>query len=57
MLRTYSSEDIARSGLSVSDLEFRGRKRRRAMQYPPHVVAGTGANEVLAIGGVTEWPA
>jgi hypothetical protein len=44
---------VERSGLAESELSalFRKRKFGRALAYPPHVVAGTAANQVLALSG------
>jgi predicted nucleotide-binding protein (sugar kinase/HSP70/actin superfamily) len=44
---------VERSGLSASELEKRAR-RRRATHYPRHVVAGTGANHVLELAGISD---
>ena len=38
---------VARSGLSEAALNARAR-RAKALHYPPHIVAGTAANQVLA---------
>jgi hypothetical protein len=45
---------VARAGLSEAELAARSR-RRRPTRYPRHVVAGTGANQVLELGGVRVW--
>jgi predicted nucleotide-binding protein (sugar kinase/HSP70/actin superfamily) len=46
---------VEHSGLSASELEKRARRRRRATHYPRHVVAGTGANQVLELADVRAW--
>jgi predicted nucleotide-binding protein (sugar kinase/HSP70/actin superfamily) len=43
------------SGLDDAALQRRLRRGRRALHYPPHVVAGTAANQALELGGVAQW--
>jgi predicted nucleotide-binding protein (sugar kinase/HSP70/actin superfamily) len=40
---------VAQSGLSESALLARARRTAKALHYPPHVVAGTAANQVLEL--------
>ena len=46
---------VERSGLAAADLETRVRRKSTALHQPPHVVAGTGANQVLELAGIREW--
>jgi hypothetical protein len=49
---------VERSGFSSSALAARLRRRTaRALHQPPHVVAGTAANQVLELAGIAEWRA
>jgi len=48
---------VERSQMSESELRSKLRGRRRALHHPPHVVAGTGANQVLELAGISTWPA
>ena len=43
------------SGLGAAAPQQRWGRRFRAMHYPPHVVAGTAANQALELGDVAEW--
>ena len=43
---------IARSGLPESALELLARRKAKGLYYPPHVVAGTAANQVLELAGI-----
>ena len=43
------------SGLNDAALPRRLGCRHRALHYPPHVVAGTAANQALEPGGVAKW--
>jgi predicted nucleotide-binding protein (sugar kinase/HSP70/actin superfamily) len=40
---------VAQSGLSEAALSAKARRRSRALHHPPHVVAGTAANQVLEL--------
>jgi predicted nucleotide-binding protein (sugar kinase/HSP70/actin superfamily) len=40
---------IAQSGLSESALIAKARRKAQALHHPPHVVAGTAANQVLEL--------
>jgi predicted nucleotide-binding protein (sugar kinase/HSP70/actin superfamily) len=44
---------IARSGLAESALELLARRKAKALYYPPHVVAGTAANQVLELAKIS----
>ncbi|MBV8881204.1 MAG: hypothetical protein JO332_14660, partial [Planctomycetaceae bacterium] len=48
---------LGRSGLGQSDLTKKLRRRAKALHHPPHVVAGTAANQVLELAGIGEWTA
>jgi predicted nucleotide-binding protein (sugar kinase/HSP70/actin superfamily) len=48
---------IERSGLEESILEQKFRRKAKALHNPPHVVAGTAANQVLELAGIGEWTA
>jgi len=48
---------VERSGLEEAAIESKMRGRARALHHPPHVVAGTGANQVLELAGIGEWTA
>ena len=48
---------IERSGLEESTLEQKFRRKAKALHNPPHVVAGTAANQVLELAGIGEWTA
>ena len=48
---------LSRSGLGESDLTKKFSKRSKALHHPPHVVAGTAANQVLELAGIGEWSA
>jgi len=48
---------IERSGLEESILEQKFRRKAKALHNPPHVVAGTAANQVLELAGIGEWSA
>ena len=43
------------SGLNDAALPRRLGRRFRALHYPPHVVAGTAANQALELGDMAEW--
>ena len=45
---------VARTGLTEAALESRLRGDRRALHYPPHIVAGTAANQVLELASISE---
>jgi predicted nucleotide-binding protein (sugar kinase/HSP70/actin superfamily) len=40
---------VAQSGLSETALSAKARRNAKALHYPPHVVAGTAANQVLEL--------
>ena len=40
---------VAQSGLSESALMAKARRKATALHHPPHVVAGTAANQVLEL--------
>ena len=46
---------LGRSGIGESDLNRKFSKRSKALHHPPHVVAGTAANQVLELAGIGEW--
>ncbi len=46
---------VDRSGLSESALASRAGRAGRALHHPRHVVAGTAANQVLELAGISEW--
>jgi predicted nucleotide-binding protein (sugar kinase/HSP70/actin superfamily) len=48
---------VVRSGLTASALESKMPRGARALHHPPHVVAGTAANQVLELAGIGEWTA
>jgi predicted nucleotide-binding protein (sugar kinase/HSP70/actin superfamily) len=43
---------VDRAGLTQSALESKAQRTSRALHYPPHIVAGTAANQVLELAGV-----
>lgn len=45
---------VARTGLTEAALESRLQSKRRGLHYPPHIVAGTAANQVLELARVGE---
>jgi predicted nucleotide-binding protein (sugar kinase/HSP70/actin superfamily) len=44
---------IARSGLSESALSLLAQRKAKGLYYPPHVVAGTAANAVFELAGIS----
>jgi predicted nucleotide-binding protein (sugar kinase/HSP70/actin superfamily) len=48
---------VSRTGLTVAALESKLRRKARALHHPPHIVAGTAANQVLELAGIVEWTA
>jgi predicted nucleotide-binding protein (sugar kinase/HSP70/actin superfamily) len=48
---------VERAGLSTSAIEEKARRHGRALHHPPHVVAGTAANQVLELAGIAQWTA
>lgn len=48
---------VGRSGMAADELSRRLRRRSKALHHPPHVVAGTAANQVLELAGIGEWTA
>jgi len=48
---------VARTGLTATALESKARRKGKALHHPPHVVAGTAANQVLELAGIRQWSA
>jgi predicted nucleotide-binding protein (sugar kinase/HSP70/actin superfamily) len=48
---------LDRSGLAADEVSRRLCRRAKALHHPPHVVAGTAANQVLELAGIGEWTA
>jgi predicted nucleotide-binding protein (sugar kinase/HSP70/actin superfamily) len=48
---------VARTGLTSTAIETKARRKARALHHPPHVVAGTAANQVLELAGIRQWSA
>jgi predicted nucleotide-binding protein (sugar kinase/HSP70/actin superfamily) len=48
---------VGRAGLAADEMSRRLRRRSKALHHPPHVVAGTAANQVLELAGIGEWTA
>jgi len=48
---------LGRSGFDESALTEKLRRKSKALHHPPHVVAGTAANQVLELAGIGEWTA
>ena len=48
---------VARTGLTVAALESKLQRKGRGLHHPPHIVAGTAANQVLELAGIAEWTA
>ena len=48
---------VERAGLSAAAIEVKARRHGRALHHPPHVVAGTAANQVLELAGIAQWTA
>ena len=46
---------VSRTGLTVAALESKLRRKARALHHPPHIVAGTAANQVLELAGIGDW--
>jgi predicted nucleotide-binding protein (sugar kinase/HSP70/actin superfamily) len=46
---------VARTGLTEAALESRLQRRSRGLHYPPHIVAGTAANQVLELARIGEF--
>ena len=44
---------IGRSGLSESALGLLAQRKAKGLCYPPHVVAGTAANQVFELAGIS----
>ena len=44
-------------GLSETAIAAKASRHGRALHHPPHVVAGTAANQVLELAGIGEWTA
>ena len=42
----------ARRGWVRARVRLLARRKAKALSYPPHVVAGTAANQVLALAGI-----
>lgn len=45
---------VARTGLTEAALESKLQSKRRGVHYPPHIVAGTAANQVLELARIRE---
>jgi predicted nucleotide-binding protein (sugar kinase/HSP70/actin superfamily) len=48
---------VARTGLTSTAIATKARRKARALHHPPHVVAGTAANQVLELAGIRQWSA
>jgi hypothetical protein len=48
---------VGKTGLAVEVIEKKFRRKAKALHHPPHVVAGTAANQVLELAGIGEWTA
>jgi predicted nucleotide-binding protein (sugar kinase/HSP70/actin superfamily) len=48
---------VGRTGLDAAALAKKARRTSKALHHPPHVVAGTAANQVLELAGIREWTA
>jgi predicted nucleotide-binding protein (sugar kinase/HSP70/actin superfamily) len=48
---------VEKAGLAPATLESKARRKAKALHHPPHVVAGTAANQVLELAGIREWSA
>jgi predicted nucleotide-binding protein (sugar kinase/HSP70/actin superfamily) len=48
---------LGRAGIEEAALAKKLSRKARALHHPPHVVAGTGANQVLELAGIEEWKA
>lgn len=48
---------VEKAGLTPAALESKARRKAKALHHPPHVVAGTAANQVLELAGIREWSA
>ncbi len=46
---------LGKSGLEQGALAEKMRRKAKALHHPPHVVAGTAANQVLELAGIGEW--
>jgi predicted nucleotide-binding protein (sugar kinase/HSP70/actin superfamily) len=46
---------VARTGLTEAALESRLQRKSRGLHYPPHIVAGTAANQVLELARIGEF--
>jgi predicted nucleotide-binding protein (sugar kinase/HSP70/actin superfamily) len=46
---------LDRAGMAAADVTARLGRKRRALHHPPHVVAGTAANQVLELAGIGDW--
>ena len=46
---------LDRAQIAPDDLAPRLGRKRRALHHPPHVVAGTAANQVLELAGIGKW--
>ena len=45
---------VARTGLTEAALESKLQSKRRGLHYPPQIVAGTAANQVLELARIGE---
>jgi hypothetical protein len=48
---------VARTGLTPDAIASKARRKAKALHHPPHVVAGTAANQVLELAGIRQWSA
>jgi predicted nucleotide-binding protein (sugar kinase/HSP70/actin superfamily) len=48
---------LGKTGLEAAAIEKKFRRKSKALHHPPHVVAGTAANQVLELAGIEEWKA
>lgn len=46
---------LGKTGLSLEKISRINSRRSKALHQPPHVVAGTAANQVLELAGIGEW--
>jgi predicted nucleotide-binding protein (sugar kinase/HSP70/actin superfamily) len=46
---------VGKTGLATDAIEKKFRRKAKALHHPPHVVAGTAANQVLELAGIGEW--
>jgi len=46
---------VGKTGLGADAIEKKFLRKSKALHHPPHVVAGTAANQVLELAGIGEW--